>query len=58
MERYFVTEPVEGGYEYYDVCDRTSSIRPNFALVTISRHMPHAKELAEAVCETLNDGTE
>lgn len=54
MPRYFVTEPVPGGYAYFDVRDRSSKEMPNFSLVTIWKKFPNAREVALGLAEQLN----
>lgn len=56
--RYFVTEPVEGGYAFWDVRERDSPIMPNFAVASFSIHMPGAEREARKLCAQLNTDAE
>jgi len=44
--RYAITDPVPGGYDYYNVIDRESAIMENFAIVTIWAGLPDARRIA------------
>jgi len=53
-DRYRVTDPVDGGYAYFDVIEPESNIMPNFAVATIWKGMPNARNEAYALCARLN----
>ena len=52
--RYFVTEPVPGGYAWWDVADRNSEVMPNFAVATFYKDLPDAGRMAHDLCDKLN----
>ena len=55
--RYKVIPPVEGGYAWWNIVDLESDVMLNFAVVTISIHVPHAETIAMALCARMNNGT-
>jgi hypothetical protein len=57
MKRYVVVPPVPGGYAFWNVADTRSSeyfTEDNFAVATISVHVPNAEQLARELCDRLN----
>lgn len=57
QKRYGVTEPIEGGYSYFNVFDRDSNVMPNFTVATFSNEIPTARDEANGFCDRLNFAT-
>lgn len=56
--RYMVTEPVPGGYAWWNIRDTESKVMPNFSVASFSIHMPGAEHEARRICANLNAGSE
>jgi hypothetical protein len=54
--RFKVTEPVPGGYAYFDVIAVSGFEYPNFAVATFFKDIPHARDEAYALRDRLNAG--
>ena len=55
--RYFITEPVPRGEEWYQIHDSQSQSyyrEENFAVITIFKDVPDAQELIQELCGMLN----
>lgn len=53
--RYFVTPPVDGGYQYYDIRDRKSKHGMNFSVVTFHKSVPGVEGAVAWMVEQLNN---
>ena len=53
--RYRVVQPTKHGYDWFDVIDTQSTIEPNFAVASIWSELPNSGEMAQQICDRLNE---
>lgn len=53
---FYITEPVEGGYAWFDVRSESNYLNeyPNFTVASFFKDMPNAKKEAIALRDRLN----
>ena len=52
--RYIVTEPVPGGYAWWDVRDTQDPHMPNRPVISVAKDLSRAEFLVRNECERLN----
>lgn len=52
--RYSMTTPIRGHIQYFDIHDREDEAAPNFSVVTVAAHLPHALRITTGILKELN----